>query len=307
MQAEAIGGVILTWAVFAQNLVNGLSLGSLYALVAIGYTMVYGILRLINFAHSNIFMLGAYMLFYADLMFRLPWWLSFVIAVIVTAIMGVIVERAAYRPLRQAPRISALISAIGVAYFIENLGLVVFGGRPKPFPVPAFFSKSYQLGSVYMANIAWVVPLLSGILLFGLMVLVYRTKVGLAMRAISHNMETSSLMSVDVDRIVAITFGVGSALAAAGGIMWGLKYPQINPLMGTVPGLKAFTAAVLGGIGSIPGAMIGGMLLGMLEIMLVASMPALSGFRDAFAFLVLIVILLARPSGLMGREYREKV
>jgi|CZCB01.1.fsa_nt_gi branched-chain amino acid transport system permease protein len=307
MQAEAIGGVILTWAVFAQNLVNGLSLGSLYALVAIGYTMVYGILRLINFAHSNIFMLGAYMLFYADLMFRLPWWLSFVIAVIVTAIMGVIVERAAYRPLRQAPRISALISAIGVAYFIENLGLVVFGGRPKPFPVPAFFSKSYQLGSVYMANIAWVVPLLSGILLFGLMVLVYRTKVGLAMRAISHDMETSSLMSVDVDRIVAITFGVGSALAAAGGIMWGLKYPQINPLMGTVPGLKAFTAAVLGGIGSIPGAMIGGMLLGMLEIMLVASMPALSGFRDAFAFLVLIVILLARPSGLMGREYREKV
>jgi len=297
----------LTWAVFAQNLVNGLSLGSLYALVAIGYTMVYGILRLINFAHSNIFMLGAYMLFYADLMFRLPWWLSFVIAVIVTAIMGVIVERAAYRPLRQAPRISALISAIGVAYFIENLGLVVFGGRPKPFPVPAFFSKSYQLGSVYMANIAWVVPLLSGILLFGLMVLVYRTKVGLAMRAISHDMETSSLMSVDVDRIVAITFGVGSALAAAGGIMWGLKYPQINPLMGTVPGLKAFTAAVLGGIGSIPGAMIGGMLLGMLEIMLVASMPALSGFRDAFAFLVLIVILLARPSGLMGREYREKV
>ncbi|MGB4338074.1 MAG: branched-chain amino acid ABC transporter permease [Bacillota bacterium] len=297
----------MTWAVFAQNLVNGLSLGSLYALVAIGYTMVYGILRLINFAHSNIFMLGAYMLFYADLMFRLPWWLSFVIAVIVTAIMGVIVERAAYRPLRQAPRISALISAIGVAYFIENLGLVVFGGRPKPFPVPAFFSKSYQLGSVYMANIAWVVPLLSGILLFGLMVLVYRTKVGLAMRAISHDMETSSLMSVDVDRIVAITFGVGSALAAAGGIMWGLKYPQINPLMGTVPGLKAFTAAVLGGIGSIPGAMIGGMLLGMLEIMLVASMPALSGFRDAFAFLVLIVILLARPSGLMGREYREKV
>lgn len=213
----------MTWAVFAQNLVNGLSLGSLYALVAIGYTMVYGILRLINFAHSNIFMLGAYMLFYADLMFRLPWWLSFVIAVIVTAIMGVIVERAAYRPLRQAPRISALISAIGVAYFIENLGLVVFGGRPKPFPVPAFFSKSYQLGSVYMANIAWVVPLLSGILLFGLMVLVYRTKVGLAMRAISHDMETSSLMSVDVDRIVAITFGVGSALAAAGGIMWGLK------------------------------------------------------------------------------------
>ena len=157
-----------------------------------------------------------------------------------------------------------------------------------------------------MANIAWVVPLLSGILLFGLMVLV-QDQGRPGHEGHSHDMETSSLMSVDVDRIVAYHLRRGSALAAAGGIMWGLKYPQINPLMGPVPGLKAFTAAVLGGIGSIPGAMIGGMLLGMLEIMLVASMPALSGFRDAFAFLVLIVILLARPSGLMGREYREKV
>ena len=195
-----------------------------------------------------------------------------------------------------APGSQDLGADIGQAWRI-SLRTSVSGVRRKAQTLPGagVLRKSYQLGSVYMANIAWVVPLLSGILLFGLMVLVYRTKVGLAMRAISHDMETSSLMSVDVDRIVAITFGVGSALAAAGGIMWGLKYPQINPLMGTVPGLKAFTAAVLGGIGSIPGAMIGGMLLGMLEIMLVASMPALSGFRDAFAFLVLIVILLARP------------
>ncbi len=297
----------MTWAVFAQNLVNGVSLGSLYALVAIGYTMVYGILRLINFAHSDVFMLGAYMLFYVDLMFRLPWWLTFVAAAALTGVVGIAIERMAYRPLRGAPRISSLISAIGISFFMQNLGLVVFGGRPKPFPVPPFFSQSYVVGSVYMANISWVVPVFSGLLMLGLTMLVYRTRVGLAMRAISHDMEASSLMSVDVDRIVAITFGVGSALAAAGGIMWALKYPQINPLMGTVPGIKAFIAAVLGGIGSIPGAMVGGMLLGMLEIMLVALMPALSGFRDAFAYLVLIVILLARPTGLLGREFREKV
>ncbi len=303
----AIGGVKLTWAVFAQNIVNGISLGSLYALVAIGYTMVYGILRLINFAHSDVFMLGAYMLFYIDFMFRLPWWLTFVLAAVLTGVLGITIERVAYRPLRQAPRISSLISAIGISFFIQNLGLVVFGGRPKPFPVPQFFSQSYMVGSVYMANISWVVPVFSGLLMLGLTMLVYRTKVGLAMRAISHDMDTSSLMSVNVDGIIAITFGVGSALAAAGGIMWALKYPQINPLMGTVPGIKAFIAAVLGGIGSIPGAMIGGMLLGMLEIMLVALMPTLSGFRDAFAYLVLIVILLARPTGLLGREFREKV
>lgn len=303
----AIGGVKLTWAVFAQNIVNGISLGSLYALVAIGYTMVYGILRLINFAHSDVFMLGAYMLFYIDFMFRLPWWLTFVLAAVLTGVLGITIERVAYRPLRQAPRISSLISAIGISFFIQNLGLVVFGGRPKPFPVPQFFSQSYMVGSVYMANISWVVPVFSGLLMLGLTMLVYRTKVGLAMRAISHDMDTSSLMSVNVDGIIAITFGVGSALAAAGGIMWALKYPQINPLMGTVPGIKAFIAAVLGGTGSIPGAMIGGMLLGMLEIMLVALMPTLSGFRDAFAYLVLIVILLARPTGLLGREFREKV
>ncbi|OPZ63436.1 MAG: High-affinity branched-chain amino acid transport system permease protein LivH [Firmicutes bacterium ADurb.Bin506] len=297
----------MTWAVFAQNIVNGISLGSLYALVAIGYTMVYGILRLINFAHSDVFMLGAYMLFYIDFMFRLPWWLTFVLAAVLTGVLGITIERVAYRPLRQAPRISSLISAIGISFFIQNLGLVVFGGRPKPFPVPQFFSQSYMVGSVYMANISWVVPVFSGLLMLGLTMLVYRTKVGLAMRAISHDMDTSSLMSVNVDGIIAITFGVGSALAAAGGIMWALKYPQINPLMGTVPGIKAFIAAVLGGTGSIPGAMIGGMLLGMLEIMLVALMPTLSGFRDAFAYLVLIVILLARPTGLLGREFREKV
>ncbi|MEA4882454.1 MAG: branched-chain amino acid ABC transporter permease [Clostridia bacterium] len=297
----------MTWAIFVQNLVNGLSLGSLYALVAIGYTMVYGILRLINFAHSDIFMLGAYALFYLKLIFVLPWWAAFLLAIVITATFGIMVERAAYRPLRSAPRISALISAIGVSFFIENLGIVVFGGRPKPFQVPPFFGDSYAVGSVYLQNISWVVPVMSIALLMGLMAMVYRTRAGLAMRAISHDMETSGLMAIDVNKTVSLTFGVGSALAAAGGIMWALKYPQINPLMGTIPGLKAFIAAVLGGIGSIPGAMAGGFLLGMLEIMLVAFLPALSGFRDAFAFIILIVILLAKPTGLMGQEFREKV
>ncbi|HHY33293.1 MAG TPA: branched-chain amino acid ABC transporter permease [Firmicutes bacterium] len=297
----------MTWVVFLQNVANGLSLGSLYALVAIGYTMVYGILRLINFAHGDIFMLGAYALFYLVLVFTLPWWVSFAAAIVITAIMGVLVERAAYRPLRNAPRISALISAIGVSFFLENVGLVVFGGRPKPFAVPQFFTQDHSIGAVRVMNLTWVIPLLSMVLLLGLMYLVYRTKAGLAMRAISYDMETSRLMAIDVNKTISLTFAVGSALAAAGGIMWALKYPQINPLMGIIPGLKAFIAAVLGGIGSIPGAMLGGFLLGMMEIMLVAFLPALSGFRDAFAFLVLIVILLVKPSGLMGQEVKEKV
>lgn len=292
---------------FLQNLANGISLGSLYALIACGYTMVYGILRLINFAHGEIFMLGSYFIYYGVLLFALPWWLAFLLAIILTAIVGMAVDWVAYRPLRDAPRISALISAIGVSFFLQNLGLVVFGGRPRPFSRPAFLSQMVDVGGIRIMVLTFVIPIIAVLLFLGLNYLIYRTKPGLAMRAISKDIETARLMAVDINKTIAFTFVIGSALAAAGGAMWAMRYPQINPMMGVIPGLKAFVAAVLGGIGSIPGAMLGGLLIGLLEIMVVAFLPTLSGYRDAFAFLVLILILLIRPSGFLGEKREEKV
>jgi len=290
-----------------QHLFNALTLGSLYGLIAIGYTMVYGILRLINFAHGDIFMLGAYFVFFGGSLFALPWGVSVVVAVAGSAACGILVDRIAYRPLRSAPRISALISAIGVSFLIENLAIVIFTGIPRPVVQPDWLVRVWQFGNIRILPLAVAVPLISGVLVTGLFWVVYRTKPGLAMRAISKDIETTRLMGVSVDRIIALTFGLGSALAAASGIMWALRYPQINPLMGIFPGFKAFIAAVLGGIGSIQGALIGGLLLGFIEILVVAFLPALSGYKDAFAFVLLIVILLIKPTGLMGEKLEEKV
>ena len=447
---------------FIQHLINALSLGALYGLIAIGYTMVYGILRLINFAHGDIFMLGAYMVFFLTISFmpvwlafalalfavlvlygamqgfskktplwllgvcatllagalyyfyqqheissqaaafiaaggsvadapklpdfRPPWALAVVFAIGVTSAIGILVDRVAYRPLRDAPRISALISAIGVSFLIENAGVVVFTGMPKPVVQPealvtpilaevrwltdgilaidrvvpiglafkwAFIAflgflvflaakKLYQksragakiyntafvcvgvylivslagaeAGKVVASGnpvriipLAVLVPIASFILVMGLLFIIYRTKPGLAMRAISRDIETTRLMGVNVNRVIALTFGLGSALAAAAGIMWALRYPQIHPYMGILPGFKAFIAAVFGGIGSIQGAMIGGLLLGFIEIMIIAFFPTLSGYRDAFAFILLIVILLQKPTGLLGEKMEEKI
>ncbi len=289
----------------AQQLINGLSLGSLYGLIAIGYTMVYGILRLINFAHGDVMMMGCFFAFYGIMIFSLPWWVSFPIAIALTALLGILIDRGAYRPVRNAPRISALITAIGVSFFLENLGLVIFGGRPKGFPRPDIFAGIYTIGDVRFLGLSIWVPIIALGLLLVILYLVYRTRVGRAMRCISYDMETTRLMGVDVNRIVAITFAVGSAAAAAGGILWAMKYPQINPLMGVIPGLKAFVAAVLGGIGNVVGAMLGGLILGLAEILLVAFRPDLSGYRDAIAFGILILILLFRPTGLMGEKLPE--
>lgn len=297
----------MTWTMFFQHLANGVSLGSLYALVAIGYTMVYGILRLINFAHGDIFMMGAYIAFFGMGMFVLPWPVSFALAVILTAGLGMLTDRIAYRPLRDVPRISALISAIGVSFFLENFGLVVFGGRPKSFPRPDVFSKVFVVRGVSILSLTFIIPVVTIVLLIALSYLIYRTKPGMAMRAVSKDFETARLMGIDVDKIVALTFAIGSALAAAGGIMWSLKFPQINPLMGILPGLKAFIAAVFGGIGNIAGAVVGGFLLGLAEILLVAFLPSLAGYRDAFAFLLLIVVLLVKPTGLLGEKTYVKV
>ncbi|MFH1034724.1 MAG: branched-chain amino acid ABC transporter permease [Pseudomonadota bacterium] len=288
-----------------QQLINGLTLGSLYALIAIGYTMVYGILRLINFAHGDVLMVGCYAAWFGAVQFGLPWWAALMGSMAFTALVGVLIDQGAYRPLRAAPRISALITAIGVSFFLENLGLVVFGGRPKAFQRPEMFNQIYQLGELRLLSLSVWVPVITALILAGLLWVIYRTRLGMAMRALSRDLVTVRLMGIDTNRVVAVTFALGSALAAAGGIFWAMKYPQINPLMGVMPGLKAFVAAVLGGIGNVVGAMLGGLMLGFCEIMLVALWPELAGYRDALAFVLLIVFLLFRPTGIMGQELPE--
>jgi branched-chain amino acid transport system permease protein len=297
----------MSWVTFFQQLMNGISVGSLYALLAIGYTLVYGILGLINFAHSDVFMLGTYFAFFMMVIFLLPWWLSVLIGVALCAVVGMSIERVAYRPLRNAPRISALITAVGVSFFIENFGLVTVGARPKGFPRPDLMKNVYVLLGARIQGVTFWVPVISILILFVLFYIVYRTKIGIAMRAVSRDMETTRLMGVDVDRIILYTFALGSALAGIGGVLWACKYPQINPLMGIFPGWKAFTAAVVGGIGNVVGAMLGGFIIGLAEILIVAFFPGLTGYRDAFVFTILIVFLLVRPGGLMGEAVREKV
>ena len=292
---------------FLQQFVNALSLGSLYALIAIGYTMVYGILRLINFAHGDIFMVGGYLAFYGVSSFLMPWWLAVIVAIVLTTIFGVGLERAAYRPLRDSPRISIMISAIGASFLIENLAIVLFDARPKAFHVPEFFAQNFVLGGVHIASVSLVIPLVTGVILAGLLWMVHSTRTGMAMRAVSTDIDAARLMAIDVNRIVSITFAIGSALAAIGGIMWALKYPRLEPLMGIMPGLKCFIAAVIGGIGSIGGAVLGGLLLGIIELMTVAFLPELTGYKDAFAFVLLIVVLLVKPTGLLGTNQGEKV
>ena len=297
----------MTLTLFLQHLVNALALGSLYALIAIGYTMVYGILRLINFAHGDVFMLGAYLAFYGVALFLLPWWATFLIAIVFTALFGIALERAAYRPLRDSPRISVMISAIGASFLIESLAVVLFGGRPKGVAVPDVMDVRLALGGVSVMSVSLVIPLSTFAILGVLLWVVHRTRTGMAMRAVATDLDAARLQAIDVNRIISFTFGAGSLLAAWGGILWSYKYPQLNPLMGIMPGLKCFIAAVVGGIGNILGAVLGGFLLGVIELMVIAFLPTLSGYRDAFAFVLLIVVLLVKPAGLLGSRQGEKV
>jgi branched-chain amino acid transport system permease protein len=297
----------MTFPLFLQHLANALSLGSLYALIAIGYTMVYGILRLINFAHGDVFMLGGYLAFYAVSTFLLPWWAALLVAIVLTAAFGVLLERVAYRPLRDSPKISVMISAIGASFLIENVAIVLFGGRPKGVAVPSVLDVKLHLAGVSVMSVSLVIPVLTFAILGVLLWVVHRTRTGMAMRAVSTDLDAARLQAIDVNRIISFTFGTGSLLAALGGIMWSYKYPQLNPLMGIMPGLKCFIAAVIGGIGSIPGAVLGGFLLGGIELLTVAFLPTLTGYRDAFAFVLLIVVLLVKPSGLLGGRQVEKV
>jgi branched-chain amino acid transport system permease protein len=285
---------------------NGLSLGSLYALVAIGYTMVYGILRLINFAHGDLLMVAAYAGLYGIGIFSLPWPLAFGLAVTVTVGLGLLLEKAAYKPLRQAPRLSLFISAIGVSFLLENLALVLLGGRPQAFPTVGLFAGVIPLGPLFLPRLSLWIFSLTAVALLALFGVVYYTRLGMAMRAIAYDLETSRLQGINVDRVISLTFMLGSGLAGLGGLLWALKYPQVNPFMGVLPGLKAFIAAVAGGIGNLTGAVVGGLLLGILEVLIVALLPDWAGYRDALAFGLLMLVLLCRPQGLLGAARLEE-
>ncbi|MGQ9702326.1 MAG: branched-chain amino acid ABC transporter permease [bacterium] len=291
---------------FLQQLINGLQLGFVYALIALGYTMVYGIVRLINFAHGDVFMVGAYLGFYGLAFYHLPFPFAIIFAMAGCAIIGITIERFAYRPLRNAPRISALITAMGVSLFLEYFTSLkfVFGPNYIAYKRP-FDICTYQIAEVCISNIQILVFGVAITLLILLQFIVLKTKTGMAMRAVSYDKDTAKLMGINVDFIISFTFGLGSALAGAGGVLYGIAYPQIYPFMGIMPGLKAFVAAVLGGIGSIPGAMLGALIMGVVETMCSAYIS--STMRDAFAFSILIIVLLVKPTGIMGKMETEKV
>ncbi|KUG04749.1 high-affinity branched-chain amino acid transport system permease protein livh [hydrocarbon metagenome] len=290
---------------FAQQMINGLSLGALYALIALGYTMVYGIIKLINFAHGDVMMVGAYVGFFSVTMLGTNIVVAMLAAMIFCALLGVIIEKVAYRPLRNSTRIAALITAIGVSLFLEYVTVVVLGPAQRVFPQSAFPIKEYHLVGLTILNKQLFVFVSAVLLMLILQYIIKRTKTGKAMRAVSLDMEAAVLMGISVDKTISITFAIGSALAAAAGVMIGVYYQTINPLMGIIPGLKAFVAAVLGGIGIIPGAMVGGFVMGLLETMVSGYGSSL--YRDAVAFGVLIIILLIKPTGLFGKNTGEKV
>lgn len=290
---------------FLQQLINGLSLGAIYALIALGYTMVYGIIMLINFAHGDIMMVGAYVGFFSIAVLGSNIFAALIFAMLSCAVLGVLIEKIAYKPLRNSSRIAALITAIGVSLFLEYFTLFLLTPQQRVFPEAAFPLHKYQIGGLLVSNKDIFIFALAVILMIALQYIIKRTRTGKAMRAVSLDREAAILMGISVDRTISITFAIGSSLAAAAGVMIGIYYNTINPLMGIIPGLKAFVAAVLGGIGIIPGAMVGGFLMGILETMVSGYGSTL--YRDAVAFGVLILILLVKPTGLFGKDTGEKV
>lgn len=288
-----------------QQCINGISIGSIYALIALGYTMVYGIIKLINFAHGDVFFVGAYTGYFAAKA-GLGLILSLILAMVVCAVLGFIIERLAYKPLRNAARIVILITAIGVSFLLENLGITFLGPQAQGFPEIVKTTNYTLFGDVTISSIQVIILLVTVILMAVLQFIVHRTKIGKAMRAVSFDLEAARLMGINVDSTISATFAIGSALAGAAGVIYAVMYPSVDPLMGIIPGLKAFVAAVLGGIGIIPGAMVGGLLLGLVETG-VQSIPGMSLWRDGVAFAILILILIFKPTGLFGKNVREKV
>jgi len=290
---------------FFQQLINGISVGSMYALIAIGYTMVYGVLRLINFAHGDIMMIGAFVAYMFLSIFGSSLVVAFTGSILISAIIGILTDKIAYKPLREAPRISLLITAIGVSFFLENAMNVFAGGTAKSFDVPAFFDSLIHINKLVLTPTIIIVPVVTMILLTILLYILYKTKYGIAIRALAFDIKTVSLMGVDANKIIMIVFIIGSSLASVGGIFWALSYPILTPYMGVMIGLKAFAAAVLGGIGSVGGAVVGGFILGFTEVMFVAFYPELGGYRDAIAFVFLILVLLVKPTGIMGIDFEK--
>jgi len=290
---------------FLEQFLNGLTLGSTYALIALGYTMVYGIIQLINFAHGEIYMFGAFAGLLLVTVFGVNLFVALIGAMLFCMLLGVLVERVAYRPLRgKSSRLSALISAIGVSIFLSTLMALLRGTNTTRYP-DIISRHTYTIGSVEISSLQIIILVVAALLMVGLEMLIQRTKIGKAMRACSQDLDASALMGINVNRVISATFAIGSSLAAAGGVMVGIYYNAVWPYMGTMAGLKAFAAAVLGGIGSIPGAMIGGLTLGVMEIMGVAYLS--SSYKDAIAFAILILVLIIRPQGIMGKKLVKKV
>ena len=289
---------------FIQQLINGLQLGSVYGLVALGYTMVYGIAKLINFAHGDIIMVGSYIALVCFTQFNLPLWLTFLIVVLGCSLLGVIIERVAYKPLRNSSRMSALITAIGVSLLLENLFLLLFSSNPRPF-TNRFPNTSFMIGDLKLSFLTVATLLITIVLMLGLSLFVNKTKMGKAMRAVSEDAGAAQLMGININNTISLTFAIGTGLAAAAAILYSSTYLQINPYMGSMLGLKAFIAAVIGGIGIIPGAMVGGLIMGIAEALIKSYIS--SQLVDAMVFGILIIMLLVKPSGIFGKNVKEKV
>ena len=289
-----------------NNLINGISLGSVYAIIALGYTMVYGIAKMLNFAHGDVIMVGAYVCFFATGQFGLPPLAGVLLAMVVCTVLGMVIERLAYKPLRQAPSLAVLITAIGVSYFLQNAAQLLWSSSPKVFTPVVSPSAKLTLfdGQLSISWLTIVTVLVCVAIMLALTAFTGRTKMGKAMRACSEDKAAAQLMGIDVNRTISMTFAIGSALAAIAGVLFLSTYTSLTPTTGSMPGIKAFTAAVFGGIGSIPGALLGGILLGIIEIFAKAFN---SNISDAVVFLVLIVVLLVKPTGLLGKVVREKV
>ena len=284
-------------------IINGISVGGQYALIAIGYTMVYGILRLINFAHGDVFMVAGLIMVYATA--SLPIYVSVVLVLVFTVILGVVIEKVAYKPLRSAPRMSVMISAIGVSYLLQNCALYFTGGLPQIYPTIPFLSKVIKIGSASTKMVTVITPILTLVLVFALVFLIKKTKIGMAMRAVSKDFETSELMGIKINNVISMTFVIGCFLAAVGSLLYFSNYPSVIPTSGAMPGLKAFVAAVFGGIGSVPGAVIGAFIIGICENIIKGM--GLTVFSDAFTFVLLIIILLVKPTGIFGEKSTDKV
>ncbi len=289
---------------YIDLLLSGITVGSLYALIAIGYTMVYGILRLINFAHGDIFMMAGFFMVYISA--SMPMAVAIPVVLLMTVALGLLIERAAYKPLRSAPRMSVMISAIGVSYLLQNLATYITGGLARPYPEIPFLKGTFMLGALKIKVITVVTPLLTVLLVIALVLFINHTKTGMAMRAVSRDFDTARLMGIKVNNIISVTFIIGSFLAGVGSILYFSNYGQVSPTIGAMPGLKAFVAAVFGGIGSIPGAVLGAYIIGICESLIKAN-DAIAIFSNAFTFALLILVLLFKPNGMFGEKLAEKV